>query len=247
MVRTIEIPTPQNVVVLYEQASVLSRFIAALLDLGVFFIGWFVLGIVLLVIDWSVFFSLPGPTLVLISLASYVLYYVVFEVWNAGQTPGKSLLGIQVIRLDGYPLRWSDAFMRALLFLVDGLFSGGLVGVVLMQTNARTQRLGDIAAHTTVVNVHYVHSVSLGDVSNISTIDDYAVTYPQVRQLDESDMLLVKTVLLRWMRYPNAAHRQLALQLADRLAGLLQIARPEPEKTYEFLDTLLRDYIVLTR
>lgn len=244
--KTIEIPTLQNVVIQYEQASAFSRFVAALLDLLIVSVGWFVVYLALLYTEVLDFLA-SGVVAVFSWLLFYLLYHMVCDVWNAGQTPGKSILGIQTVRLDGRPLQWGDAFVRAILLFLDGMFSGGFIGILFIQTHPRSQRLGDIAAHTTVVNVRSVRSINLSDVLNISTAENYTVTYPQVRQLSEPDMLLVRTVLLRWQRYPNAAHQQAALRVAEQLANLLQVPQPKTADTYDFLETLLRDYIVLTR
>ncbi|MCS7036829.1 MAG: RDD family protein [Saprospiraceae bacterium] len=244
--KTIEIPTLQNIVVQYEQATALSRLVAGLLDLFLVSLGWLALYMALLFTDVLNFLA-SVPVAIFSWMLLYLLYHVICDVWNIGQTPGKSVIGIQTVRLDGRPLRWSDAFLRALLLLVDGLFSFSFLGVLLIQTNPRSQRLGDMAAHTTVINTRSTRSVSLSSVLDICTADNHAVTYPQVCQLSESDMLLVRAVLLRWKQYPNPAHQQTALRLAERLAHLLKVSPPKSTDTYEFLETLLRDYIVLTR
>jgi len=155
-------------------------------------------------------------------------------------------IGARVLRIDGRPLSSSDALVRALLLLVDGAFSLGCIGFLAIQGNARGQRLGDIAAHTVVVYVGK-STVTLSDVLGIVTQEHYTVTYPQVRQLRESDLLVVKQVLYRRRRYLNAAHHLVAERLAERLAEVLNLPKSETKDTYLFLEAILRDYVVLTR
>ncbi len=77
-------------------------------------------------------------------------YYALMEGYR-GQTVGKMLFGIRVVREDrgGVP-GLKAAAIRSLLRVVDGLF-GYLVGFVAVVASAKNQRLGDMAARTLVV------------------------------------------------------------------------------------------------
>jgi uncharacterized RDD family membrane protein YckC len=80
----------------------------------------------------------------------YLGYYVLMEGY-LGQTVGKMLLGIKVIREDtGAVPGLKAAAIRTVLRIVDGLFSY-LVGFIAVLASAKNQRLGDMAAHTLVV------------------------------------------------------------------------------------------------
>ena len=84
------------------------------------------------------------------SLVIYLLYYTLLE-GSLGQTVGKMLLGIKVVREDtgGVP-GIGAAAIRTVLRVVDGLF-GYLVGFIVVLASSKRQRLGDMAAHTLVV------------------------------------------------------------------------------------------------
>ncbi len=238
-----EIPTVQNVAVAYRLASAGTRILGGAIDALVVGFGFFLLYIVLILLsgwEWASVAFLFGIIVV------YVLYYALLDVWNNGQTLGRWVTGTRVLRIDGRPLSSSDALVRALLLLVDGAFSLGCIGFLAIQGNARGQRLGDIAAHTVVVYVGK-STVTLSDVLGIVTQEHYTVTYPQVRQLRESDLLVVKQVLYRRRRYLNAAHHLVAERLAERLAEVLNLPKSETKDTYLFLEAILRDYVVLTR
>lgn len=77
-------------------------------------------------------------------------YPVVFEVYN-GMTPGKRLMNILVVHVDGTPVSWSSALLRNFIRTVDFLPLFNVVGLISMMLNSRFQRLGDLAAGTVVV------------------------------------------------------------------------------------------------
>lgn len=251
MQKTIEITTTQNVTIEYELAYLRERILAWLLDLVIFVVGY---GILLLLL--RTFFGpilgqgLSDPTifLFLLPLFLYFLYNIFFEIWNIGQSPGKKTLNIKVVRLDGKDPEWSDVVLRALLQLVDAFFSLGIIGALLIKTTGKGQRLGDMAANTTVINLYSSRfTYRLEDILNISSLDSYQPVYPQVRSLIEADMIFVKKVLNRWQQYPNDAHEQVMNELVAHLMPLLGIEQWPGSGNVEFLKTLLRDYIVLTR
>ncbi len=94
--------------------------------------------------------GVAGLFAAVISVALYLGYYVLMEGY-LGQTLGKMLLGIKVVREDdgGVP-GVKAAAIRTVLRIVDGLFSY-LVGFIAVLASAKNQRLGDMAAHTLVV------------------------------------------------------------------------------------------------
>ena len=86
----------------------------------------------------------------LVTFVVFLLYFAVLEGY-LGQTVGKMLLGIKVVREDnGEVPGVGPAIIRTLLRIVDGLFFY-LVGFIAVLASAKRQRLGDMAAHTLVV------------------------------------------------------------------------------------------------
>ncbi len=81
------------------------------------------------------------------------LYPVFFEVLRRGATPGKSVLGLAVLRSDGRPIGWSHSLVRNLLRGVDfaPLFYG--FGLASMLSSSSFQRIGDRVADSVVVHV----------------------------------------------------------------------------------------------
>ncbi len=246
MNKTIEIRTTQNVTIEYELAGLRERALAWMLDMAIIVIGYYLIVILIMLIFgvvgdwWGVFLGMLG-------FLAFFLYNILFEILKRGQSPGKMALGIKIVRLDGKDPEWSDVTLRALLQLVDAIFSLGLIGGLLIKTTAKAQRLGDMAANTTAIKLQSSNfSFRLADILNISSIQNYTPVYPQVRNLSERDMIFVKNTLTRLSTYHNQAHEELMEDLVTRLMPLIGVEQ-RPLNRVEFLKTLLKDYIVLTR
>jgi uncharacterized RDD family membrane protein YckC len=248
MQKTIEITTTQNVTIEYELAELRERMLAWLLDIVIVVFGYLLLiQFIQLVFGSFTGWGMWGILVSILPFVAFFLYHTFFEIWSLGQTPGKKALNIRVVRLDGKDPEWSDVLIRSMLHLVDSLFSAGVIGILLIKTTDKCQRLGDLAAHTTVVKVYSSRfRYLLKDILNISSLDNYQPVFPQVRNLNEQDMLFIKTVLTRRQRYPNQAHDDVVEDLVTHLMPLLGIEQ-RPLNRQDFLKTILRDYIVLTR
>ena len=246
MNKTIEIRTTQNVTIEYELAGLRERALAWILDAAIVIIGYYLMVLFLMMVFggvgqwWGVFLGV-------MSFLVYFLYHVAFEILKRGQSPGKIALAIKVVRLDGKDPEWSDVTLRALLQLVDSIFCLGIVGGLLIKTTGKAQRLGDMAANTTVIKLQSSnYTFRLNDILSISSLQNYQPVYPQVRNLSERDMIFVKNALTRLNAYPNQAHEELMEDLVTHLMPLLGVEK-RPNNRIEFLKTLLKDYIVLTR
>lgn len=77
--------------------------------------------------------------------------YFVFMEGSKGQTVGKMVCGIKVVKEDGSPCDMHAALIRNLLRIVDSLPFAYIVGVILISGSDKKQRLGDKSAHTVVV------------------------------------------------------------------------------------------------
>lgn len=249
MQKSIEITTTQNVTIEYELAPLRERIIGWLLDSLIVMVGWFVIFMLLRAVGGEAMFENMG-WMMLVGLLPFLLFFfynILFEILNIGQTPGKMAMSTKVVRLDGKDPEWSDVTLRALLHLVDSIFSFGVIGAMLVKTTAKAQRLGDMAANTTVIKIQGArYSFRLADILNIASLENYQPVYPQVRRLNERDMIFIKTAITRYQRHPNQAHLEVIEDLTSHLMPLLEIDT-RPLNRIDFLKTLLRDYIVLTR
>ena len=247
---SIEIRTTQNVSIIYELANVRDRLLAFIIDLILFGVFYYILLIIVLFAFGDYLFQSSGFMVSFLiyffPLFLFLTYCFAFEVLWHGQTVAKRMMGIRVVRLDGREPGLTDYLLRTVFYLIDVFFSMGVIASLLIGSTARHQRLGDLTAHTTVVRVRAVQPLRLRDLQRIESREEYEPQYPGIRQVNEQDMLFVKTVLARYNRFPNAAHREAVRLLANRMAELLGLPEPPKDKV-AFLRTLIRDYVVLTR
>lgn len=157
--RELHVETPEHVAVGYRLADLGSRFTALLIDAGI--IGGWLVGL-WLGIPWLLNLVIRVPSSLLVgwglgalTIAAFLLswgYFVYFEAFRDGQTPGKRYLGIRVVHDGGYPLTLQGAAIRNLLRAIDSqpAFTW-LIGGASMLIHPATKRLGDLAAGTVVV------------------------------------------------------------------------------------------------
>jgi len=249
LAQSIEICTAQNVTIEYELATLRERAMGYCLDILILLVVYIMLISVISATVGSEWLGSMGWTQIVATFPfiSFFTYNVLFEIARQGQTPGKKAMGIRVVRLDGKEPEWSDVLLRTLLHLADSIFCMGVIGALLIKTTSRHQRLGDMAANTTVIKLYNLkYNFQLADILKISSSDNYEPVFSQVRSLSEQDMIFIKTVLDRRKAYNNQAHNEVVEDLVTHLMPILQI-KTRPADRVEFLKTLLRDYIVLTR
>ncbi|KQZ27523.1 RDD family protein [Duganella sp. Root1480D1] len=82
---------------------------------------------------------------------AYWAYPVLCEIYANGRTLGKHVVGLQVLRADGLPVRWRESVLRNLLLVADFLPLFYASGLVAMLFDRQFRRLGDIVAGTQVV------------------------------------------------------------------------------------------------
>ena len=190
-------------------------------------------------------FENPGlVSLMLIGM--FIFYQLLSEILADGQSWGKKAMGIKVVRLDGKEPNLSDYLLRSVFHIIDSIMSLGIMAALMISSSNKNQRLGDMTANTTVIRIKFNLRFRLEDILKINTLEDYEPTYPEVRQLSEKDMLLIKTIISRYRKYRNKAHQKVINELVENLVHQLDL--PEtPRDKIAFLKTLIRDYIVLTR
>ena len=86
----------------------------------------------------------------LLPLLVFLAYYVFFETYKDGQTPGKMAVKIKVVKVSGEPIDIGEALIRNILRIIDGIFFY-LIGFIILSMSDKKQRLGDMAAGTIVV------------------------------------------------------------------------------------------------
>lgn len=227
---SLQISTAQNVGVDYEIASIGDRILAQMVDYVVYFF-WIltVIGVKALLFD-QVMFS-ETWTITGIILLPIMLCPLFCEYFLNGQTVGKMLLKIKVIGLDGGKATLSAYLLRWLLSIVDISLFSGVVAIITIAINGKGQRLGDIAAGTTVVKTK--PTVKLDHILTPNFSNDYQPKYSTVTQLSDQDIRTIGKVL--------ATNNEELMEAASyKIESLLGVHNLE---TYEtFLTQVVNDY-----
>ncbi len=107
-------------------------------------------------------------------------YYVIFDLWWDGQSPGKRSMKLRVVNDDFTPINFSTSLTRNLLRTAD-MFPGCYgCGIASMLFNKNNQRLGDIAARTLVVSTVQVRHSRI-DVGETALPPDVLLTAEEQR------------------------------------------------------------------
>jgi len=228
MSEQIVIETPENIAFGYDVAGIGSRFLATLIDvllqgtLTVIFVF-----MIVLIGMTQVFANLPGwvsqAAWILAILGFFVIqfgYYIAFELFMDGQTPGKRLFNLRVIKENGYPLAVIDVLIRNLVRVIDFFPFAYGVGVITMFLNDRAKRLGDYAAGTLVVNVH--EQVKLSQLQASAAVVSAPAAAPGIEYLHEPDIELAESFLQRRANLKNAD------VLAARIAATIRARIDDP-------------------
>jgi uncharacterized RDD family membrane protein YckC len=236
--QTVRITTTQNVEIEYEIASIGERILAALIDYGVV-IGY---GLAISVILSALAGSgsrLASPAVVIILLLPIFFYDLVCEILMDGQSFGKKQMKIKVTMLDGSQPGIRAYLLRWLLRLVDVTLSWGSVAILTLLFNGKGQRLGDLAAGTTVIKLK--PEVGLRDTIFAEIEKDYQPVFPQVAELNDKDIALVKEVLNAGLEVEDTRVgdklEQKAKTVLARKMGITTNMHPRA-----FLSTVLKDY-----
>lgn len=182
-----------------------------------------------------------GASLIFAGFLIYAAYFAFFEaLWN-GQTPGKRLIQLRVMKDDGRPIGPFDSVARNLVRLVDQLPGIYAVGIIAVLFSRQSKRLGDQVAGTVVV-----HEKTLQGARPFATAQaaSQAGTSPlDVSRISPEEFQLLETFLQRRESLETPLRRSLAIQIVTRLAPKLGVDPPpwpNSEKLFEMVFELVR-------
>ena len=228
---TVHIETTHNVALHYEVATIVDRGIAVVID-WLLLAGW-TIALVMLANKLDV--NVPEWLSILAIGIPWTFYHLVSELWFDGQSLGKRARNIKVARLDGGQPGIGNYLLRWVLRLVDSMF---FLGAVVILFNGKGQRLGDIAAGTTVISLK--QRLSLSDTLLMELPEDHQVTFPEAMRLSDAHARLIKEVLANTSQARTKAIEALAQRFRPEFSMHTDLL---PET---FLRTLLADHIFLT-
>ncbi len=205
----LHIATAERVAVELPVAGLGSRAMAWLVDA-------MLMGVVALVIYFGVTFFIADPVNALRDLAASVqagavallllilwTYWTAFELrWN-GQTPGKRLLRIRVVRTDGSPVTPFASAVRNALRLIDFIPACYPLGAAVMLFDSKHRRIGDLLAGTLLVRDEELDLSRYEQVTNSS--------------LDVDVVEIATSWLVRYAQLEPAHRDRIGQRIAERL------------------------------
>jgi uncharacterized RDD family membrane protein YckC len=264
----LNIETPEQVDLRFPIAGIGSRFLALLTDSVIqgFAIAFIFFCFFLVILSSSRKLSAGAATpdtaakwllagMILFYFLLHWGYYSLFEAFWNGQTPGKRLLKIRVIKDSGRQITLFEALARNLIRIIDMLPSFYLIGVITMLCNREQKRLGDLVAGTIVVHERSDEQPLMSHNSRTFT----SALYPQpletaqpvgvllpadgVARLDAGDLNVIDTFFSRALDLDLDKRAEIAGRVAERMSAKMQVPLPvdvAPERVLESIAHAMR-------
>ena len=265
---TLIIETPERVPLAFALASIGNRFLAVAIDHAIQFTSIAV--VVFIFLFAAGVFNTDEPTrpdafasdapnwiiavMIIVLFLLFTGYFALFEWWWDGQTPGKRLMKLRVIREDGRPITLWEAIARNLLRIFDAIpgfvipiYSIGLIVVFLSN---RDQRVGDLFAGTVVIRERTDEAPTFAETFS-NPVADAAFRRVQkqtafeanITSLDEKEIEIVESFLRRRWDLTERQRIWMAWRIALPLMFRLKPRYDAETFTYEgFLEELLHKY-----
>lgn len=234
----LSINTAQNVNIDYQLASLGNRFLALAIDYAIMFAyGYLVIYILsktisniddrFLIIGLFSFFLLP-----------IMLYHFLLESFLGGQTVGKILVKTKVVRLDGSRASIYEYFIRWSLNIVDIWMLSGVIGLLSIVLSKQSQRLGDMAAGTTVISLKPRLALEQTVYENLA--DTYHPVFPEygIRKLSDDDINIIKESFQKTSRQKDTKILAILSKKITEVTGI----NPEQYENEKFIEIVLQDH-----
>ncbi|MCL5245996.1 RDD family protein [Cellulophaga sp. 20_2_10] len=233
----IQIETAQNISIHQNAAHLGDRMLAFIIDSIVIFI--YSLLMFFLLVYMNIVFEDAWHLYLIVMLPSF-FYYLILETFMNGATVGKRIMSIRVVKIDGSTPNFSSYFIRWIMRIVDVALSTGGVAVLTILLRGNGQRLGDIAAGTTVITEK--KKIKLEDTMVANLPENYRPSYPQVTVFKDAEMQTIKELYSSARK--NGDHNVI-VSLSEKIKEVTNITTDK--KPLEFVGIVIKDYIFYTQ
>lgn len=241
----LSINTTQNVNINFTAASIGHRILAFGTDLLILIAYLTTIGLVFYFSGFGSTIDNMDPwsqrAISVILLLPVTFYTLIFESFLDGQTLGKRLLKIKVVKIDGYQASFGDYLIRWLFRLIDIVTNFGVVGFISIVVNEKSQRLGDIAAGTAIITLK--NNISINSTILEEIDEDYKPIYPLVIKLSDNDMRIIKENFNRAKTYND---HEMLRKLKEKIESVTGI-KNQSGNNADFIKTVLKDYNFYTQ
>ena len=242
--QTIDVNTTQNVTIQYTLASVRDRILAFMMDALILFGSIAILSAIISYIFSGT--SISGNVLTIIIVSLFFFYSLSSEILLNGQSLGKRILGLKIVKITGNEPSVNDYLVRWAFRFIDIWGSSGTIAIMMISSGNRNQRLGDLMANTAVIKLNPGTSVSFREILSFQTLETYKPVYEGAKRFSEQDVLLIKQTVDRFVKYNNQAHKDVLQLLSEKISSELGLEKI-PSNQVQFLKTVINDYVVLSR
>lgn len=250
----IHITTPEHISVRYKLAGLGSRAAAQLID-------WIILLVVQILFVISFIqstekFSVKANGLMpaILILVLFIInwgYFMLFEFFTAGRTPGKMLMGLRVVQDNGQPLTFLSSFLRNILRLIDFLPILYVIGILMIFLHSRHKRIGDLAAGTIVVfenkRKRRNKDPLLAEIEQKGIdINSLPLDERSLKKIGSQEWKILKTYMERRTSMSDEDRKKLTVDVARIIFPILGMAPPnEWMSVYQVEEALLIIFVQL--
>lgn len=241
------IDTPEQIQLEFPLAGIGSRFLAVfvdtLLQAVIYTAGIVVIATTAPYLKYlpETYFRRLSPNwaaalIIFFLFAVYWGYFAFFEIIWRGQTPGKRLAKIRVIKESGRPINAYEAIARNLMRAVDYLPGMYITGLVTMMISPQNRRLGDYVAGSVVVHDKLPELIR----PDWSSAPRVASTDRSISKISPEELVLIETFLQRRWDLDPAVRQDTAYKIAMRITAKTGIQRAQEQSNDDFLEMIAK-------
>ena len=245
----IQITTTQNVNLDFKSAELNHRMLAWFIDFlikGAYIsiLAYILFGLLDLLKSFQGLDNWSMMAVVIVLGIPVIFYTLVMEAFFNGQTVGKKVMKLKVLKIDGYQTGFIDFFIRWIMRIVDLNMFSGIIALIFIGSSKKGQRLGGMASGTAVVSLRNKVDISHTILDETISTNNYQPTYPSVVRLSDNDVRIIKE---NFIRAKAKKDQDLLIKLREKVVIVMN-KEPLPEQTTEqFLDTVIKDYNYYTQ
>ena len=234
----LQIQTSQNIAIDHTVASAGERILSYILDYC------FIIAYAFVFMVLPAIFKVQSGVYYLLMLIPVIFYDLFFENVYNGQSPGKIIMGIKVVMIRGTAPVFFNYFIRWVFRIIDNLLLSGAIATITILLNGKGQRLGDIAAGTTVIKIR--KKINAGNLIYLQVPDDYKLVYESVNLLQENDLRIIKETLTYQKENPKSENYQ---TIAESIRTKIdkKMGAQSKQHILAYLQTVLNDYNFLNK
>jgi uncharacterized RDD family membrane protein YckC len=236
----LQINTTQNVNLDYKIVGLGERIVAFLIDGLILYMYAYLVSVISNVIGFVYEDTWTQRGLAALIFLPAMFYSLLMHSLFNGQTVGKMLMKMRVVRLDGTPVHWSNLLVRWMLRLVDIWIFLGSIGILSILFSEKRQRVGDAAAGTVVISTKKKTKVTHTILEEVE--EEYVPQFTNVTLLTDKDVRLIKETYLIAKR---SGDFKTLTALRVKVDSILKTNSSLYDVPY--LDTVLKDYNYYTQ